>query len=566
MWTSGPSRALYSHFGDVVTFDTTYETNIYKMPFGMFVGVNNHFQSIIFAGVLLTNETTEYFDWAFKEFVLMMGGKAPCTMLADQALAMAVAIKRTLPKTTHRWCKWHVLRRAQEVLGHVYKKHLSFGDDFNMVVNHMLTVDEFERAWDFLIEKYNLRSNPFMTRVYECRAKWAKPYFNDIFCARMTSTQRSESANHVLKIYIAAQSSLNVFVKQYTKLISQREKDDNEAEKNTSQRSIKLTMRYPIEHHASKIYTISVYKLFLQELLKSSSYIVAVLTDGALYEVRHVESATRETWSRVIFNIEISCNGQFYKCQCGLYSHFGILCCHALRVMLHLGVCEIPDLHIMKRWTRQARSTVPANLVEPNVEKGPILTKEFRHEMIHMATIEIPSPGDHDNETYDIVMRNIERLKKEVSVYMSSISTTCQIGYGSHQSSEDVNSSHNSVMDDCSDVDSSKSLCIVDENSNKSISISSIKAPLIKKKRGRNHNSRYKSRLEGIIRKPRPLPAIDETCKQPGGQSGVQQTRFCGYCRGTGHDVRTCETRLQDGVEITPKRRKKCTGIPERCI
>lgn len=64
-------------------------------------------------------------------------------------------------------------------------------------------------------------------------------------------------------------------------------------------------MRYPIEHHASKIYTISVYKLFLQELLKSSSYIVTVLTDGALYEVRHVESSTREAWSRVIFNIEI---------------------------------------------------------------------------------------------------------------------------------------------------------------------------------------------------------------------------------------------------------------------
>lgn len=148
---------------------------------------------------------------------------------------MAVAIKRTLPTTTHRWCKWHVLRRAQEVLGHVYKNHLSFGDDFNMVVNHMLTIDEFERAWDFLIEKYNLRSNPFMTRAYECRDKWAKPYFNGVFCARMTSTQRSESANHVLKIYIPAQSSLNVFVKQYTKLISQREKDDNEAEKNTSQ-------------------------------------------------------------------------------------------------------------------------------------------------------------------------------------------------------------------------------------------------------------------------------------------------------------------------------------------
>ena len=28
MWTSGRSRALYQYFGDAITFDTTYGTNI----------------------------------------------------------------------------------------------------------------------------------------------------------------------------------------------------------------------------------------------------------------------------------------------------------------------------------------------------------------------------------------------------------------------------------------------------------------------------------------------------------------------------------------------------------
>lgn len=81
MWTSGRSRSLYQYFGDAITFDTTYGTNIYNMPFGMFVGVSNHFESVIFAGVLLTNEKTKNFKWAFKEFVAMMGGKAPKTIL-----------------------------------------------------------------------------------------------------------------------------------------------------------------------------------------------------------------------------------------------------------------------------------------------------------------------------------------------------------------------------------------------------------------------------------------------------------------------------------------------------
>lgn len=61
-WCHGGGRLDYKFFGDAVTFDTTYRTNLYNLPFGLFVGVNNHFQTTIFGVVLRTEETTESFE------------------------------------------------------------------------------------------------------------------------------------------------------------------------------------------------------------------------------------------------------------------------------------------------------------------------------------------------------------------------------------------------------------------------------------------------------------------------------------------------------------------------
>ena len=83
-WSHASQRAEYVDFGDVVTFDTTYRTNIYNMPLAMFVGSNHQLQNVIFGQALLQDERADTFEWLFKSFQMCMFGKDPCCMLTGE--------------------------------------------------------------------------------------------------------------------------------------------------------------------------------------------------------------------------------------------------------------------------------------------------------------------------------------------------------------------------------------------------------------------------------------------------------------------------------------------------
>jgi hypothetical protein len=146
---------------------------------------------------------------------------------------MEIAIEQVWPQITHRWCKWHVMKKAKESLGTHYNKRSEFRIEFHKLVQDMLTITEFEESWKVLVKKHGLESNTFLIQIFEVRHKWAKPYFSGKFCAKQTSTQRSESANHMLKNYIPTGCPMNLFVCQYNKLLFDRDQEEGFQEKRT---------------------------------------------------------------------------------------------------------------------------------------------------------------------------------------------------------------------------------------------------------------------------------------------------------------------------------------------
>ncbi|KAL2898011.1 Protein FAR1-RELATED SEQUENCE 5 [Bienertia sinuspersici] len=76
-WADAISRRNYSIFGNMLSFDTTYDTNTYCMVFAPFTGVDHHGKCVTFRVGLLANEDVESFTWLFECFLKGMGGFEP---------------------------------------------------------------------------------------------------------------------------------------------------------------------------------------------------------------------------------------------------------------------------------------------------------------------------------------------------------------------------------------------------------------------------------------------------------------------------------------------------------
>ncbi|CAL9021285.1 unnamed protein product [Prunus brigantina] len=113
-WSDGRSRRAYGFFGDVVVFDTMFNTNRYGMVFAPLLGVNNHRQTVLFGCAFLTSEITDSFLWLLEEFKTAMPSEPPKMIITDQDTAMSKAIAVTLPTTFHRYCIWHILNKITE--------------------------------------------------------------------------------------------------------------------------------------------------------------------------------------------------------------------------------------------------------------------------------------------------------------------------------------------------------------------------------------------------------------------------------------------------------------------
>ncbi|XP_020165496.1 protein FAR1-RELATED SEQUENCE 5-like [Aegilops tauschii subsp. strangulata] len=243
------------------------------------------------------------------------------------------ALKTILPHTLHKLCRWHIMKKYKDHLALLYKAHEKLKVELNAVLNHPLMPSEFERAWKNLIQRYNLQDDEVMNSLWDDRHEWISAYYKEIFCARMTSTQRSESMNRILKkIFVKEKHDLHLFAQQVDKCIQTRKAVEH-AETVANESEVKTTTKFGFEVQLSKVYTRAVFADFKETLHCSTAFRAERCPENPTkYLVHHYNRSDAFDWARHNFHVVADEKKGVYE------------------------LLKIPEVYIMKRYTRNARS------------------------------------------------------------------------------------------------------------------------------------------------------------------------------------------------------------------
>ncbi|KAK9075840.1 hypothetical protein SSX86_004169 [Deinandra increscens subsp. villosa] len=291
-WADGECKANYQAFGEIVSFDATFNTNKYKMGFVPFIGIDNHFHNS--------------FGCQLK------------VVVTDQDRAMKIAIENVFDQCRHRLCMWHIMKKVADKVGPALCNNDKFKEAMCSIVwTDSIDPEFFNAEWQKNINDYDLASNKWLYEMFEIRGMWIPAYFRDEWMSGlMRTTPRSESENHFFSQVTNSQMTLLEFFLTIMKL-HLRFKD----------KPIKRMIMTP-----DTLFPTCGMNFQLRNKLHAYTQDHAAIRPGC--------------WR---IDGDITCT-----CSCKRFELYGLLCSHVFYVLTMFEVLEIPQKYIMKRCTKEA--------------------------------------------------------------------------------------------------------------------------------------------------------------------------------------------------------------------
>ncbi|XP_014506873.1 protein FAR1-RELATED SEQUENCE 5-like [Vigna radiata var. radiata] len=384
-WADTRTRVACEEFGDVVSFDTTYLTNKYDMPFAPFVGVNHHGHSILLGCGLLSSEDTVSFVWLFESWLRCMGHKAPNGIITDQCRAMVNAIAEVFPNTRHGWCLWHIMKKLPEKF-QGFKNYVAIKSDIHALVYDCGSPWDFENGWEQLLTNHALEGNDWFCTLYEERRKWVPCYLRSDFWAGMSTTQRSESMNAFFDGFINSSTTLQQFVVQFDNALRVKAQKEIQVDFSSLNTTIGYGSQSPIERQFQLEYTHEEFEEVQTEFWsRMNCFIKNTLKDNFLntYSIKE-ERMFEGKCADKFYTVEFDPITNNTTCSCLLFEFRGIICRHSLLVFGQEDICNVPSKYVLQRWNKNIcrRHTLiiaaySTSKLQPTMQKYQLLCKKF---------------------------------------------------------------------------------------------------------------------------------------------------------------------------------------------
>ncbi|XP_039816252.1 protein FAR1-RELATED SEQUENCE 5 isoform X8 [Panicum virgatum] len=421
-WSHASQRAEYRDFGDVITFDMTHKTNSKHMPLAMFVGANNKLKNVSFGKAMIGDETTGSFKWLFETFKNCMGGRQPYVILTDEDPAMRQAIGMVLDRTQHRNCRWHILRLWEYELDHLYVQHKNknLKERLESLINYPLGPMQFEIERIRLVHECGIAENPTIKVLWDKRERWIVAYFKGMYCGRMTSTQRSESQNKVLKDgYVNESTSMHMFAKRM--LDTLRHADHMDAgETHYAQAELVRACKAKFDEQLSRLYTRAVYQEYKKQYNNSTTFVTEPNPDPRVkngWLVKHENGEGSFCWAQHEFKVVADKEAGEYSCECKQWEHIGLFCMHIIRAFTQLQVRKIPEKYILKRYTRDAREEVMWDRHD-GVRIGAQASKEqCRTSKLLPKLMRLGKVGSKSDRAYEETNRQLDKITPGIELF-----------------------------------------------------------------------------------------------------------------------------------------------------
>ncbi|CAG8462652.1 147_t:CDS:2 [Scutellospora calospora] len=322
--------------------------------------------NVCFAGALMHNESTDSFNWIFSNFLKLVNNNAPKVFLTDEDQAMIKAINQVFQPfgTKHALCLWHLFKNIIKNL------HSKLGSKWARFIQQFYKCfdeydeDNFKIQWEKLKSDFPESVN-YLSKMDKNIQQWAPCFNRKFFMADMTTTQRGESMNNLMKGYMDATTSLTAFLKAFENALEHNKENVEFIKYQENNFNNYIITKSLFEKQASKLLTNYALKKTRIQLLESMAYKCEEtirFENEITFCLSRFQKQSHSPGRITTYNF---INQQF-TCSCNYTIFSGIICRHIFKVASQINLEELPNYLFLQRWRK-----------DPNEHNLIILYKSF---------------------------------------------------------------------------------------------------------------------------------------------------------------------------------------------